>query len=183
MSTLANPSKAVFSGPAAFRATVQALTRAAGRLSGRFHRQVMLPQLAEHVCARVCKSGLPRQRSAMINCLGLSHHPRRFQRRPAAGSSRSAPTRRAARSGEWPAHLVVFGLPCPSASMPNGVRNRVWCALSCHWQRRGAPLSFTLNPLPFPTDTRHNLALAECFCCEPRARQTGALTRGRWRKV
>ena len=47
----------------------------------------------------------------------------------------------------------------------------------------GAPHSPSPCILPVPAHTRHNLALAECFCHEPRARQTGALTRGRWRKA
>ena len=66
MSTSANPSKGLFSGRLPFIQRAEALTRAAGRLSGRSHRQVMLPQLAEHVGARVCKSGLARQSSACI---------------------------------------------------------------------------------------------------------------------
>ena len=74
MSTHANPSKVGFTAPTASVQRVKALTRAAGRLSGRFHRQIMLPQLAEQVRARVCKSGLARL-VVRVTCCLPSHCP------------------------------------------------------------------------------------------------------------
>ena len=68
--------------------------------------------------------------------------------------------------------------PCPSAcGTESGEPSLVIGSGAVHLSPHPA------EPLPFPADTRHNLALAECFCREPRARQTGALTRGQRRKA
>jgi hypothetical protein len=157
----------------------QALTRAAGRLSRSFHCQVMLPQLAEHVRARVCKSGLARQSSAGILALPFSP-PLSPAGRPGQ-LDLLARRQRDERRGAVSVLTIPLSLgcpvllpPCPSAcGTESGEPSLVIGSGAVHLSPHPA------EPLPFPADTRHNLALAECFCREPRARQTGALTRGR----
>ena len=55
-------------------------------------------------------------------CVGLARAPGQLE------SSRSAPTRRAARSGECRAYPVVFGLPCPFAFNARAGCARLCCA-------------------------------------------------------
>ena len=106
----------------------QPLTCAAGRFYGAFSATLgfpNLPNMRVQECASLALQGKVLHVSsciAFLTALGPARAPGQLE------SSRSAPTRRAARSGECRAYPVVFGLPCPFAFNARAGCARLCCA-------------------------------------------------------
>ena len=84
-----------------------------------------MPNLRAQECASLALQGKVLRVSsciAFLTTLGPTRAPRQLE------SSRSAPMRRAARSGECRAYPVVFGLPCPFAFNARAGCARLCCA-------------------------------------------------------
>jgi hypothetical protein len=109
-------------------------------------RHVPLPLTRAHspfrhvwLCAAVLRARALSLRAS--RCVGLARAPGQLE------SSRSASTRRAARSGECRAYPVVFGLPCPFAFNARAFGCARLCCARAHYRcaQVGVP-----GPAPAP---------------------------------
>jgi len=180
MSTHAHPLKGHFSPPAAFRSSgLGSNTRGRATL-----RALSPPGHAPPTCRTGARKSLQVWPCKAELCVSPVAFPLTALVR--AGRTRGEldlPARRQhdERRGAVSVLAIPLSLGCPVPLPP--------CPSACGTESGESSLVIgsgavrlsphPAEPLPFPADTRHNLALAECFCREPRARQTGALTRGR----